>query len=138
AWHAMDDLSGIGEGVHAGDADFCCHESEKIGHLAMEVRWLERSGSIFSFQMAVSMHFMRFVPLKKGCLSTIWIALRRAIFFHMPSPTGRCFVELLFQRLQIGRKGDGDVDPFPGERMGEGQPLVVQGLTGERDAPPSV
>ena len=51
----MDDLSGIGEGVHAGDAYFCCHEFEKIGHLAMEVRWLQRSGFNFSFKPALSM-----------------------------------------------------------------------------------
>ena len=33
----MDDLEGTGEGHHAGDACFCCHESE-------EATWLWKSG----------------------------------------------------------------------------------------------
>lgn len=49
--------------VLAGDAYFCCHEFKKIGHLAMEVRWFERSIVIIFHKMASSAH----------CLSSCWL-----------------------------------------------------------------
>src|SRR5690606_11254381 len=44
----MDDLVGTGEGHHAGDACFCCHESEEDGDLALEVRSPSKASWLFA------------------------------------------------------------------------------------------
>src|SRR5690606_13654703 len=44
----MDDLEGTGEGHHAGDACFCCHESEEDGDLALEVRSPSKASWLFA------------------------------------------------------------------------------------------
>ena len=71
AWHAMDDLARLGEGVHAGDAYFCCHGSEKIGHLAMEVRWLRDRYLFYQLKTKQKEQISVYGVMNQWCLSSI-------------------------------------------------------------------